>query len=232
MIETTEITGLTRLYWQDNRDMIKTVPDKSIGLILTDPPYNIAKYSTGNITLPNRNPINNDIAQWDLEEVDPLDYVEEFKRILKPNGNIFIFTSYNSIGKWHSAFNHKFDTSQYMVWHKTNPTPNIYKTSFLKSCELIICFWNKRHVWNFSTQDKMHNFIETPICSAPERLKNPKHPAQKPVKLLQSIIELASNKGAVVFDPFMGVASTGIAALKTGKIFMGASYKKIITEQA
>jgi len=226
MIETTEITGLTRLYWQDNRDMIKTVPDKSIDLILTDPPYNIAKYSSGNITLPNRTPINNDISQWDLEEVDPLDYVEEFKRILKPNGNIFIFTSYNSIGKWHSAFDHKFDTAQYMVWHKTNPTPNIYKTSFLKSCELIICFWNKGHVWNFSTQDKMHNFIETPICSAPERLKNPKHPAQKPVKLLQSIIELASNKGAVVFDPFMGVASTGIAALKTGRIFYGCELQE------
>ena len=161
MIETTEITGLTRLYWQDNRDMIKTVPDKSIDLILTDPPYNIAKYSSGNIILPNRTPINNDIAQWDLEEVNPLDYVEEFKRILKPSGNIFIFTSYNSIGKWHSAFDQKFDTAQYMVWHKTNPTPNIYKTSFLKSCELIICFWNKGHIWNFSTQDKMHNFIQT-----------------------------------------------------------------------
>ena len=226
MIETTEITGLTRLYWQDNREMIKTVPDKSIDLILTDPPYNIAKYSSGNITLPNRTPINNDIAKWDLEEVNPLDYVDEFKRILKPNGNIFIFTSYNSIGKWHSAFDHKFDTAQYMVWHKTNPTPNIYKTSFLKSCELIICFWNKGHVWNFSTQDKMHNFIETPICSAPERLKNPKHPAQKPVKLLQSIIELASNKGAVVFDPFMGVASTGIAALKTGRIFYGCELQE------
>ena len=226
MIETTEITGLTRLYWQDNREMIKTVPDKSIDLILTDPPYNIAKYSSGNINLPNRTPINNDIAQWDLEEVNPLDYVEEFRRILKPSGNIFIFTSYNSIGKWHSAFDHKFDTAQYMVWHKTNPTPNIYKTSFLKSCELIICFWNKGHVWNFSTQDKMHNFIETPICSAPERLKNPKHPAQKPVKLLQNIIELASNKGAVVFDPFMGVASTGIAALKTGRIFYGCELQE------
>ena len=226
MIETTEITGLTRLYWQDNLEMIKTVPDKSIDLILTDPPYNIAKYSSGNITLPNRTPINNDIAPWDLEEVNPLDYVEEFKRILKPNGNIFIFTSYNSIGKWHSAFDHKFDTAQYMVWHKTNPTPNIYKTSFLKSCELIICFWNKGHIWNFSTQDKMHNFIETPICSAPERLKNPKHPAQKPVKLLQSIIELASNKGSVVFDPFMGVASTGIAALKTGRIFYGCELQE------
>ena len=67
----------------------------------------------------------------------------------------------------------------------------------------------------------MHNFIETPICMKPERLKNPKHPAQKPIKILQHIIEIASNEHDVVFDPFMGVASTAIAALKTNRKFYG-----------
>lgn len=225
-VESTEITGLAKLFYQDNRQVMKKIPDASIDLILTDPPYNISKYSSGNIDLPNRTPLNNDIADWDKIEVDPTEYVEEFKRILKPNGNIFVFTSYNSIGKWHAAFDHKFDTAQYMVWHKTNPTPSIFKTTFLKSCELIICFWNKGHVWNFTSQDEMHNFIETPICAGPERLKNPKHPAQKPVQLLEHIIEIASNKNALVFDPFMGVASTAIAALKTGRRFCGCEIIK------
>ncbi len=221
LVESTEITGLAKMFLQDNRQVMKKIPDGSIDLILTDPPYNISQYSSGNIELPNRSPLNNDIADWDKIEVDPNEYVAEFKRILKPNGNIFVFTSYNSIGKWHAAFDRQFDTAQYMVWHKTNPTPSIFKTTFLKSCELIICFWNKGHVWNFSSQDEMHNFIETPICSGTERLREPKHPAQKPIKLLEHIIKIASNENALVFDPFMGVGSTGVAALKTGRRFSG-----------
>lgn len=225
-VESTEITGLAKLFLQDNRSVIKKIPDSSIDLILTDPPYNISQYSSGNIYLPNRTPINNDIAAWDKIEIKPEEYVQEFVRILRPTGNIFIFTSYNSIGKWHSVFDHKFDTAQYMVWHKTNPTPSIFKNSFLKSCELIICFWNKGHTWNFISQESMHNFVETPICSQPERLSKPKHPAQKPIKLLEHIIKIASNKGDLVFDPFMGVASTGVAALKTGRRFCGCEVIK------
>lgn len=220
MIEYTQI-GKSRLYLNDNREIIKTIPDHCIDLILTDPPYNIAKYSTGNIELPNRTPLNNDIASWDTVEVDPEEYVEGFMRILKPTGNIFVFTSYNSIGKWHAAFDRHFDTTQFMIWHKTNPAPSIFKKSFLNSCEMIICFWNKGHTWNFGTQKKMHNFIESPICMGEERLRNPKHPAQKPVRVLKHIIEIASNTNDVVFDPFMGVASSAVAAMELNRIFYG-----------
>lgn len=225
-VEYTQI-GKSRLYLQDNRDVIKTIPDKSIDLILTDPPYNIAKYSTGNIELPNRTPLNNDIASWDEIEVNPEEYVEGFKRILKPTGNIFVFTTYNSIGKWHAAFDKHFDTTQFMIWHKTNPAPNIFKKGFLNSCEMIICFWSKGHTWNFTDQKDMHNFIESPICMGAERLKDPKHPAQKPVQILKHIIQIASNPNDVVFDPFMGVASSAIASLELNRIFYGCEINKL-----
>lgn len=215
-----------RLYNEDCLKTMKIIPDGSIDLILTDPPYNIAQYSTGNIELPNRSALNNDIASWDLDELNPKDFIRDFKRILKPNGNIFIFTSYNMIGKWHGAFDSEFDTFQYFVWHKTNPAPRIYKNSFLNSCEMIACIWNKGHTWNFTTQDKMHNFFESPICMGKERLKNPKHPAQKPVKLLEHLIKIASNKNGLVFDPFMGVASTAIAALNLNRMFAGCEIDK------
>lgn len=67
----------------------------------------------------------------------------------------------------------------------------------------------------------MHNFIESPICMRPERLSNPKHPAQKPVSILKKMIEIATNKNDIVFDPFMGVGSTGIAALELERRFIG-----------
>jgi site-specific DNA-methyltransferase (adenine-specific)/modification methylase len=205
---------------------MKTMPDNSVDLILTDPPYNIAKYSTGNIELPGRSALNNDIADWDKVNINPMELLPDFKRIISPKGNIFVFTSYNMIGKWHEAFDPQFDTFQYFIWHKTNPTPKIYKNGFLNSCEMIICMWNKGHTWNFSSQNAMHNFFECPICMPPERIKEPKHPAQKPVKLLKHIIEISSNEGSVVFDPFMGVGSTGEAAVSLNRKFLGCEINK------
>ncbi len=209
------------MYNGDCLDYIKLMPGSCVDLILTDPPYNIAKYSTGNIPLPNRSAVNNDLGEWDLNEINPFDFVEEFKRILKPDGNIFIFTSYNLIGKWHEAFDSEYDTFQYFIWHKTNPMPKVYKNGFLNSCEMIICLWNKGHKWNFSTQNEMHNYFECPICMGNERLKEPKHLSQKPLKLLRHLMEIASNEGDVVFDPFMGVGSTGVAAKELGRKFIG-----------
>jgi len=205
----------------DSRDLIKAIPDCSIDLILTDPPYNLGNYSTGNIKLKWRKEINNDVAEWDMVDFKPHEWLNEFKRVLKPTGNIFVFTSYNLIGEWHKAFDKAFDTFQFMVWHKTNPTPKVFKAGFLNSCELIVCCWNKGHTWNFSSQNQMHNFIESPICMGNERLKNPKHPTQKPIKVLKRIIDVASNEGGMVFDPFMGVGSTGIAALEMKRKFIG-----------
>jgi DNA modification methylase len=205
----------------DAIELIKEVPDCSVDLILTDPPYNLSPYSTGNIKMSWRKDINNDLASWDKVDFSPIKWVKQFKRILKPTGNLFAFTSYNLLGKWHEAFDPEFDTFQFMVWHKTNPVPKVYKAGFLNSCELIICAWDKGHTWNFISQKEMHNFIETPICMGVERIKKPFHPTQKPVSVLKHIIRIASNPGDIVFDPFMGVGSTGVAALDMERKFLG-----------
>lgn len=210
-----------KLYLGNSYKLIKQMPSISIDLILTDPPYNLSNYSTGNIKLSWRKDINNDVAEWDKVEFKPKEWVEEFKRILKPTGNIFAFCSYNLMGKWHEVFDPEFDTFQFVVWHKTNPVPKVLRAGFLNSCELIVCMWNKGHTWNFSNQREMHNFFESPICMAPERLRYPFHPTQKPVKLLQHIIRIASKENDVVFDPFMGVGSTGVAALNLSRRFIG-----------
>lgn len=205
---------------------MKEIPDSSIDLILTDPPYNLSEYSTGNMKFDWRNEINNDVAKWDKVPFNPEKLLKDFIRILKPKGNIFIFTSYNLIGKYHETFDPLFDTFQFMVWHKTNPIPNIRKSSFLNSCELIVCLWNKGHTWNFSKQNEMHNFIESAICMGKERIKEPKHPTQKPLSVLEHIIKIASNENDVVFDPFMGVGSTGKAALNLRRRFIGIELEK------
>ena len=205
----------------DSRDIIKRIPDNSIDFILTDPPYNLGQHSTGNIPLPGRTAMNNDVADWDMIDFNPEEWADEFIRILKPTGNLFIFTSYNQLGRWYNCLDHKFDTSNFMIWHKTNPAPKIYKAGFLNSCEMIFTCWNKKHTWNFISQAEMHNFIESTICMKPERLSSPKHPAQKPVSILKKMIQIASNENDIIFDPFMGVGSTGVAALDLNRRFIG-----------
>lgn len=216
----------------DSRDIIKQIPDNSIDYILTDPPYNLGQHSTGNIPLPGRSAMNNDVAEWDMIDFNPEEWADEFIRILKPTGNLFIFTSYNQLGRWYNCLDHKFDTSNFMIWHKTNPAPKIYKAGFLNSCEMIFTCWNKKHTWNFLSQSEMHNFIESPICMKPERLSNPKHPAQKPVSILKKLIEIASNENDIVFDPFMGVGSTGVAALELNRRFIGIEVDEAYFEAA
>lgn len=216
----------------DSRNVIRHIPDNSIDFILTDPPYNIGKHSRGNISLPGRSAINNDVAEWDWVDFNPEEWADEFVRILKPTGNLFIFTSYNQIGRWYNCLDHRFDTTNFMVWHKTNPAPKIFKAGFLNSCEMIFTCWNKKHTWNFISQAEMHNFIESPICMRPERLSCPKHPTQKPVSILKKMIEIATNTDDIVFDPFMGVGSSGVAALELGRRYIGIEINEVYFEAA
>jgi site-specific DNA-methyltransferase (adenine-specific)/modification methylase len=204
----------------DCLELLRQIPDRSVDMLFTDPPYNLSPYSTGNMHFSWRSEINNDLAEWD-RHFDPADFKAEFLRVLKSSGNIFAFCSYNLLGRWHEVFDPVFDTFQFFVWHKTNPVPKIRKQGFLNSCELIVCMWNKQHTWNFGKQNEMHNFFQSPICMSPERLKQPKHPTQKPVALLKHLIRVASNPGDVILDPFMGVGSTGVAARVLDRRFIG-----------
>lgn len=213
--------GTWELILGDSRKLIEDIPDKSVDFICTDPPYNLSQYSSGNIDFGWRTSLNNDVAEWDSSALNPADWKDQFLRVLSPTGNIFIFTSYNLIGKWHEVFDPEFDTFQFMVWHKSNPVPKFRRAGFLNSCELIICLWNKGHTWNFGKQQEMHNFIESPICMGNERVKSPKHPTQKPLRVMRRLIELASLPGQTVLDPFTGVGSTGVAAIEAGRNFVG-----------
>jgi len=201
-------------------DKLKEVPDNSVDFIFTDPPYNLTQYSTGNIKFKNRSDIKNEIAEWD-KGFEPEKLKEDFLRVLCPTGNMFVFCSYNLIGRWHEIFDPLFDTFQFFIWHKTNPVPKIYRAGFLNSCEMIACMWNKGHTWNYGKHNEMHNFFESPICGGNERLKSPKHPTQKPINLLKHVIKISTNRKDIILDPFMGVGSIGVASLNLGRRFIG-----------
>ena len=84
----------------DTYKYINKIPDHSVDLILADPPYNLSPYSTGNMKFKWRKEINNDVAKWDTIAFKPEDWLNSFKRILSPKGNIFVFCSYNLVGQF------------------------------------------------------------------------------------------------------------------------------------
>ena len=129
-----------RIFNEDSLKYFNRIETNSVDFIFTDPPYNLKKYSTGNIKFSHRSDINNDIADWD-RDFDPLDYKDEFLRVIRPTGNIFAFTAYNTLGRWHEIFDPIFDTFQFFVWHKTNPTPKFMKAGFLNSCGALSTIW-------------------------------------------------------------------------------------------
>ncbi len=214
------------------RELLRAIPDHSVDFVCTDPPYNLGLHSRGNISMGWRSDFNNDVADWDREAFDPKEWLVELRRVLAPHGNLFAFTSYNLLGRWHEVFDPEFDTFQLMVWHKTNPAPKLRRAGFLNACELIVCCWDAGHTWNFTRQRDMHNFVETPACGGKERTRDPKHPTQKPLVVLRRLIELASRPDDVVLDPFMGVGSTGVAALELGRRFVGFEIDEAYFEAA
>ena len=66
----------------------------------------------------------------------------------------------------------------------------------------------------------------------PEEKKFGKHPTQKPLALLERCIQAASNKGDLIFDPFMGSGTTGVAALQNRRNFCGCEMDKDFFELA
>ena len=131
-----EPVGEAATLWHgDSRELLARIPDQSVDLICTDPPYNLGTYSTGNIDMAWRKSFNNDVAGWDQLPFDPGAWLDELRRVLKPTGTLFAFTSYNLLGRWHEAFDPVFDTFQFVVWHKTNPPPKLRRAGFLNSCE-------------------------------------------------------------------------------------------------
>lgn len=200
----------------DCLDAIKHIPDGSVGLLLADPPYDLYGKTAKPIKLKNhKSIINYEPKTWD--RLDPTLYVSEFARVCEPTGNILIFTAHNLFGVWYELLEQYFNKTHFIVWHKTNPAPQVRKHTYLSSCELIIRAFNKGNTFNFTTQNDMHNMIQTPYCMGKERTG---HETQKPLRPIKKLIEVNSNPGDLVLDPFAGSFTTAEACILTDRRFI------------
>lgn len=179
--------------------------------VIVDPPYNTANKNTK--ILKGRKARSSDFGKWDYFSNDEyLNFTEEWikltKPILKENGNLLIFSKLEYISDIKRIYEKLgFKHHGTMIWHKTNPAPQIRKNGFLSSCEAILWatngFDNKKisYTFNFSKQNEMHNFIQTPICMGHERTA---HPTQKPKKVLSHLVKIFTNEKDLILDCFAG----------------------------
>ena len=165
-------------------------------------------------------------------------WIGECKRILKPNGTIFISgTSHNiyCVGFCLQELGYKIIND--ISWFKVNPPPNLSCRYFTHATETIL--WAKKdkkakHVFNYSvmkeigdpTPGKQMLSLWKILPPKKEEKKYGKHPTQKPVKLLHRIILASTNVGDIVLDPFSGSGTTGVAALMNKRKYVGIEYDK------
>ncbi|QTE74004.1 site-specific DNA-methyltransferase [Clostridiales bacterium FE2010] len=214
-------------------NVLNDLPEKSIDLILTDPPYNLGLFMKTRATnLKAMRPNFFGAAGWDDLDFEAwktsMDAMfAECARVSREGASMIVFMSIIKVETIiQLATKHGFYYKTTGIWHKLNPMPRNMNLHFINSTESWIYFVYKKHTGTFNNHGKaIHDFFETSVTPSGEK-NHGKHPTQKPVALLENFVTLLSNKGDIIFDPFMGSGSTGVAALTHNRKFIGADLSK------
>lgn len=213
--------------------MIDRIPDGSVSLILTDPPYNLGLFMKSRGTNMGKLRENHfAVSGWDqLGARDWETKMDAFfsaaARVMKMRGSMIVFMSLIKVQSIiELATKHGFYYKTTGVWHKTNPLPRNMNLQFVNSTEAWLYFVFKGTTGTFNNGKKVvHDYVETSVVPLSEK-KFGKHPTQKPIALMEHFVKLLTNKGDTVFDPFMGSGSSGVASLKLGRKFIGIEMSK------
>lgn len=228
-----EITPLSKIAIGDCLEKMKQLPDKSVDLIITDPPYNLGLFMKNRGTNIKGMRDNHfaysgwddlDFESWSIQ-MDM--FLRECHRILKKRGSLIIFMSIIKVETIiNLAVKNKLYYKTVGIWHKTNPMPRNMNLHFVNSTESWLYFINDGTTGIFNNRGKViHDFVESSTINNSER-KYGKHPTQKPLTLICHFIDLLSNEGDIVLDPFMGSGTTGVGCEVLNRKFYGIELDK------
>jgi len=219
---------------------LEALPSNSVDVIFADPPYNLQL--GGDLARPDQSMVDAVNDHWD--QFDSFAAYDAFtrawllacRRVLKPNGTIWVIGSYHNIFRVGSQLQDiGFWLLNDVIWRKTNPMPNFRGRRFQNAHETMI--WASRdqnaksYTFNYEAMKASNDDVQMrsdwlfPICTGAERLKGEDgkkvHPTQKPEALLARVLMASSKPGDVVLDPFFGSGTTGAVARRLGRHFVG-----------
>ena len=196
----------------DCLEVMQSIPDKSIDLCLTDPPYNIAR--NNNFSTMGRAGI--DFGELD-KGFDLFSYIDQVNRILKKDGSFVVFNAWRNLGAIADyAETQGFETKDMIRLEKSNPMPRNRDRRYITDYECAIWFVKKGAKWTFNRQDEKY---QRPKFVA--SIESGLHPTQKNLGLMKELVKIHSNQGDTVIDPFMGSGTTGVACKNLSRKFIG-----------
>lgn len=207
-----------KLYQGDCLEHIKSLDAASVDLIVTDPPYKVTPKgcagTTGGMIAKKQNMIG---MVFEHNDIEPEAYAPEFYRVLKDGSHCYVMTNHvNLINMLNSFSNVGFHFIKSLIWKKDN---KIMGRFYMSQFEYILFFRKGRGVQinNCGTSD----VLEVPNKKHKDADGKNLHDTEKPVELMEILVENSSKLGDVVMDPFMGVGSTGIACKHLDRNFIG-----------
>ncbi len=214
------------------------LPDGCIDMVFADPPYNLQL--GGDLFRPEGSRVDAVDDAWDkfatFADYDSFTraWLKEARRILKPNGTLWVIGSYHNIYRVGAALQDEgYWILNDIIWRKANPMPNFRGTRFTNAHETLI--WasrseDSRYTFNYRAMKALNDDLQMrsdwtlPICAGGERMKvdgAKAHPTQKPESLLYRVLLACTSPGDVVLDPFFGTGTTGAVARRLGRQWIG-----------
>lgn len=214
---------MIKLYNDDCLNVLKTISDNSIDLVVTDPPYKLtARGSSGTMGGYWKGAKAKKGTVFDNNNISFNDYLNELYRILKDDSILYIMCNNKNLRELlNVGDNVGFKFVKNLIWEKGNKICGKY----YMGCYEYIALFRKgkdKPINNCSTPD----ILKVPIKKLKDSTNKNLHDTEKPTELMKILVENSSDIDDVVLDPFMGIGSTGIASKKLNRNFIGIEIDK------
>jgi DNA modification methylase len=233
----------------DCREILAQLPAESVDLVFADPPYNLQLRQ--DLYRPDSSRVDAVDDAWDrfdsFEAYDLFtrEWLSASRRVLKPTGSLWVIGTYHNIHRAGAILQSLgFWILNEVVWIKSNPMPNFRGVRFTNAHETLL--WaarerGARYTFHHHAMKSLNEELQMrsdwvlPVCSGRERLRingEKVHSTQKPEALLYRVILASTDPGDLVLDPFFGTGTTGAAAKRLGRNWIGIEKEPAYVEAA
>lgn len=212
-----------KIYCGDSLHLLNGIKDNSIDLVVTNPPYKTtSRGNAGNSGGMMQKDINKKGQVFANNDIEISDWIHQLYRILKDGSHCYIMTNHKNLQNYlNKTTEAGFKFIKSLIWNKGNKIMGQY---YMSQYEYILFLRKGKGVKinNCGTAD----ILNVPNIKTKDKNGNNIHDTEKPVELMDILINNSSNKGDIILDPFMGVGSVPLSCIKNDREFIGFEIDK------